>query len=206
MPTLIHQDVLDALDRLHPQRYTAVGSGIIASLQAIFPELELGESLSALGSRDPRSRELGKPPETKSPAPPPVAPGSFTSAVIVLLSDGRTNAGVPPLDAARIAADRGVRVFTIGFGSPQGSTADFGNGFMRMQPDAETLKEIAAITKASHFNAESAAELKEIYKTLTTQFVAETKRTELTAFIAAPALILLVIAMVLSLLWSNRMT
>ena len=207
MPTLIHQDVLDALERLHPQRYTAVGSGIVASLQAIFPELELGQSLSSVSAREPRSRELGKtPPETKSAAPPPVPPGSYTSAVIVLLSDGRTNAGVPPLDAARIAADRGVRVFTIGFGAPQGSVSDFGGGFMRMQPDAETLKEIAAITKAAHYNAQSATELKEIYKTLTTQFVAETKRTELTAFIAAPALILLLIAMVLSLLWSNRMT
>ena len=208
MPTLMRQDVLDALDRLHPQRYTAVGSGIIASLQAIFPEMELGQYLTSgnAQSREPQSRELGKPPEAKTAAPAPVPPGSYTSAVIVLLSDGRTNAGFPPVDAAHIAADRGVRVFTIGFGSPQGSTADYGVGFMRLQPDEETLKQISEITKAGHFNAQTAGELKEIYKGLTTQFVAETKRTELTAFIAMPALILLVIAIGLSVLWSNRMT
>ena len=133
-------------------------------------------------------------------------PGSFPSAVIVLLSDGQTNAGMQPLDAARMAADRGVRVFTVGFGSPQGGYVDFGGGTMRVQLDEETLKGIADITHGHYFNAQNSTDLREIYKALSAQFVSETKRTELTALIAGPALLLLLLAGILSLIWSNRLT
>ena len=212
VPTLSREDVLAAVDRMHPQRYTAVGSGIIASLQAIFPELESEFSLSSLsrggrGGRNARPSALGAKPEPQQQRSqlPPVPPGSFTSAVVILLSDGQTNAGIPPIDAAQIAADRGVRIFTVGFGTPGGGMVDFGGGTMRVQLDEEALKAIADITHAKYFNAKSTADLKEVYKTLSAQFVAETKRTELTALIAVPALVLLLLATMLSLMWSNRM-
>ena len=207
-PTLSRDDLYAAIDRLRPQRYTAVGSGIVASLQGIFPE---SEADFALATATPTikfrggGRVLEKPPEPKTPPPAPVPPGSYASAVIILLTDGQTNAGVNPMDAARIAADRGVRVFTVGFGSPQGGLVDFGGGTMRVQLDEETLKGIAEMTQARYYHAVSENELKEIYKALTAQFVAETKRTELTAMIAAPAMVLLLLAVVLSLIWSNRM-
>ncbi len=207
VPSLSREDVLAAVDRLHPQRYTAVGSGIIASLQAIFPELEAEFSMSSL-SRNAREAALGTkraPKEPNATQPPPVPPGSFTSAVVILLSDGQTNAGIPPIDAAQIAADRGVRIFTVGFGTPGGGLVDFGGGTMRVQLDEEALKAVADITHAKYFNARNTADLKEVYKTLSAQFVAETKRTELTALVAVPALLLLLLGTVLSLLWSNRM-
>ena len=203
-PTINRDDVLAAIERLRPQRYTAVGSGIVTSLQALFPEAEAEFALAP--SRGPRAVPLGDATPAPKPKTPPVPPGSYTSAVIILLSDGQTNVGVAPLDAARLAADRGVRIFTVGFGSPQGGMVDFGGGgFMRVQLDEETLKAIADITHARYFHAVSEAELREIYKSLTAQFVTETKRTELTALIALPAGLLLVISVLLSLLWSNRL-
>jgi Ca-activated chloride channel family protein len=203
-PTLSRDDLTAAIDRLRPQRYTAVGSGIVASLQAIFPDVE-AELATTVMTR-PRIAPLGeKKPEPPKPGPQAVPPGSYTAAVIILLTDGQTNAGVPPLDAARLAADRGVRVFTVGFGSAQGGLVDFGGGSMRVQLDEETLKAIAEMTQARYFHAVNENDLREIYKSLTAQFVAETKRTELTAMVAAPAMILLLLAVVLSLLWSNRM-
>ncbi len=203
VPTTNREDILAAIENLRLQRRTAVGSGIVASLQAIFPEMAGEFSLSSL---EPKAAALGDRGDATPPVPP-VPPGSYESAVIVLLTDGRTNAGVAPIDAAHMAADRGVRVFTVGFGAPTGGSSETdGGGFMRMQLDEEALKAIADITKAKYFNAQSSKDLEEIYKGLGAQFVAETKRTELTALIAIPALVLLVAAILLSLLWSNRLT
>jgi Ca-activated chloride channel family protein len=200
-PTLRHSDVVTAIDSLRPQRFTAVGSGIVASLQAIFPDAELAlPELDTVRDVPLDKREEQQPEEKFEPVPP----GSNASAVIVLLSDGRTNMGIEPLDAARLAADRGVRVFTVGFGTPTGGVVDFGGGFMRTQLDEETLKAIAEMTGAKYFLAQNESDLKNVYDSLSAQFVAETKRTEVSAGFAALALLLLVMAAGLSLAWSNR--
>src|SRR5205085_2416717 len=87
MPTLARDELQTALDHLYLQRGTAVGSGIIASLQAIFPDMQSEISLSSLSSRgppDPQAAPLGgrqEPKETKAPILP-VKPGSYASAVI----------------------------------------------------------------------------------------------------------------------------
>jgi Ca-activated chloride channel family protein len=206
-PTRSRDDVLLAIDQLRPQRYTAAGSGIVAALQAIFPDEPLdlaGLSLAGgdWGGGDWPSRSLDEPRpaagdlKAGAGAPrQPVPPGSNPSAVIVLLSDGRTNVGVDPLEAARLAADRGVRVFTVGFGTLQGANVDFGGGWMRTQLDEETLQAIAQITGGKYFLAQSADDLRSVYDSLTTQFVAETRRTEVTALVALLAVALLVLAL-----------
>ncbi|MBM3514641.1 MAG: VWA domain-containing protein [Alphaproteobacteria bacterium] len=204
-PTISRTEVTEAIDALRPQRFTAVGSGIVAALQAIDPEDPITMSLNTR-NRSPYAEPLG---ELKPDQPAldlkPLPPGSNTSAVIVLLSDGRTNAGVEPLDAARLAADRGIRVFTVGFGTPTGGIIDFGGGMMRTQLDEETLQAIADMTGAKYFHAATEADLKEAYSSLTAQFVSETKRTEVSAGAAGIALVLLIIAGALSLMWSSRL-
>lgn len=203
-PTRSRDDVLVAIDQLHPQRYTAAGSGIVAALQAIFPEESLDLSQLSLAGGDwpsPDSAEESRPLGTPRDAPgsarsrQPVPPGSHPSAVIVLLSDGRTNVGVDPLEAARLAADRGVRVFTVGFGTRQGGSVNFGGGWMRTQLDEDTLQAIAEITGGKYFHAQSADDLRSVYRSLTTQFVAETRRTEVTALLALLAALLLTLAL-----------
>jgi Ca-activated chloride channel family protein len=174
--------------------YTAAGSGLVAALQAIFPDDPLDLSRLSAARSELQPAPLGAPRVKDEPEFKPVPPGSNTSAVIVLLSDGRTNVGVEPLDAARLAADRGVRVFTVGFGTAEGGFVDFGGGWMRTALDEETLKAIAEITGGKYFYAGTEADLRSAYEALTTQFVAETRRTEVTAFGAALALVLLVLA------------
>jgi Ca-activated chloride channel homolog len=203
-PTVLRDDVLAAIDNLRPQRFTAAGSGIVAALQSIFPEESLDLSSLPLVRREWESRSLDEPDPSSDEAADaarqkgarkPVPPGSNTSAVIVLLSDGRTNVGIQPLDAARLAADLGVRVFTVGFGTVAGGDVNFGGGWMRTQLDEETLQAIAEITGGKYFLAKSANDLRKAYESLTTQFVAETRRTEVTAFAAALAFVLLVLAL-----------
>jgi Ca-activated chloride channel family protein len=193
-PTIVRDDVLAAIDNLRPQMYTAAGSGLVAALQAIFPDDPLDLSRLSAARSELQPAPLGAPRVKDEPEFKPVPPGSNTSAVIVLLSDGRTNVGVEPLDAARLAADRGVRVFTVGFGTAEGGFVDFGGGWMRTALDEETLKAIAEITGGKYFYAGTEADLRSAYEALTTQFVAETRRTEVTAFGAALALVLLVLA------------
>jgi Ca-activated chloride channel family protein len=193
-PTIVRDDVLAAIDNLRPQMYTAAGSGLVAALQAIFPDDPLNLSRLSAARSELQPAPLGAPRVKDEPEFKPVPPGSNTSAVIVLLSDGRTNVGVEPLDAARLAADRGVRVFTVGFGTAEGGFVDFGGGWMRTALDEETLKAIAEITGGKYFYAGTEADLRSAYEALTTQFVAETRRTEVTAFGAALALVLLVLA------------
>jgi Ca-activated chloride channel family protein len=195
-PTIVRADVLAAIDNLRPQMYTAAGSGLVAALQAIFPDdpLDLSRLSPARSELQPAPLGTLKETEEEGPGFKPVPAGSNTSAAIVLLSDGRTNVGVEPLDAARLAADRGVRVFTVGFGTAEGGFVDFGGGWMRTQLDEETLKAIAEITGGEYFYARTASDLRGAYETLTTQFAAETRRTEVTAFGAALALVFLVLA------------
>ena len=202
-PTLDRDEVLASIDRLQPQRFTAVGSGILVALKAIFPDaqFDLGVPYSR---RDRRGVPLG---EVRDAAPvpvAPVAPGSFKSAVIILMSDGQTNTGADPIEAARMAANRGIRVFTVGFGTADGGVVNFDGRRVHVQLDEATLKEIADITRATYFHAGSEADLKEIYKSLTTQFVMETEKTEVTGLFAGIAAIFAVAAAVFSLLWFGR--
>jgi Ca-activated chloride channel family protein len=126
--------------------------------------------------------------------------------VIVLLTDGRTTTGPDPLEAAHTAADRGVRVFTVGFGTPQGANVGFEGGwsiFMRF--DEATLKSVADITKGEYFYAGSAEDLKKIYDSLTARLVLERKETEVGALFSALAALLAAVAGGLSVVWFNRL-
>ena len=70
----------------------------------------------------------------------PVAPGSYASGVIILLSDGRRTAGPDPIEVAKMAAERGVRVYTVGFGTIEGTTISMDNYSFYVRLDEETLK------------------------------------------------------------------
>ena len=115
----------------------------------------------------------------------PVEPGSYKNAVVILLTDGQTNAGYDPVDAARMAGEYGVRVYTVGFGTTRGNIVGFGGFTMRAQLDEESLKKIADMTRARYFHATSAEDLKAVYNVLSRQLVVETREMEITAFFAS---------------------
>jgi Ca-activated chloride channel family protein len=134
-----------------------------------------------------------------------VAPGSNGSSAIVLLTDGRRTTGPDPLEAARMAADRGIRVFTVGFGSAAGGPAMIEGYSIFMMFDEETLKAIAALTRAEYFHASSADELTKVYEALSSKFVLTKEEREVTALFAALAALLTAISAALSLAWFNRL-
>jgi Ca-activated chloride channel family protein len=207
-PTQNREDLINAIDRLDLQRHTAIGSGLIMALATIFPDagIDLESMIFGAAARDTGRgvaiEQAGKS-QTKTVAPVP--PGSYPSAAIILLSDGRRTTGPDPMEAAKMAADRGVRVFTVGLGSAQGGMAGFEGFSMYMRFDEEALKAIAEVTRGAYFSAASAAELKNVYQELNTRFMLEKKETEVSALFTAIAALLAVVAATLSVLWSPRL-
>lgn len=206
-PTYTKDDLLAAIERFNFQRATAVGSGILVSLQTIFPELEFDLRSSDPridSSADPRrGRALG---ERKEPqeASAPVAPGSYQSAAIILLTDGQTTTGPDPIASARMAAERGVKVYTVGVGTDKGEIL-VGDGWsMRVRLDEDSLKTIANLTGGEYYYAGTAPELKKIYENLNAKLTLEKRETEVTALLAGLAAVLMLGAAGLSVLWFNR--
>jgi len=203
-PTQNREDIVAAIDRFQLQRGTAIGSGIIVSLATLFPDAGIDVSDSIYGRNAPRSLPLdpGRPPEKKEFTPVP--PGSYASAAIVLLTDGQRTTGPDSLDAAKLAADRGVRIFTVGVGTPNGEVIGFEGWSFRARLDEDTLKAIANLTRGEYFHAGTATDLKKIYQGLNARLVFEKKQTEITALFSAAAAGLVLLSAFLSLLWFNR--
>ncbi len=199
-PTTNREDLLAAIDRFYLQRGTAVGSGILSSLSTIFENDDF-----AFVPPDPRrGAPLGQERPQESVQPPPVEPGSYTSAVIVLLTDGQTTTGPDPIEAAQAAADRGVRIFTVGLGTNEGEIIGFYGRSMRVRLDEPTLQQIAEMTGGEYFRAGTEGDLQDVYRALSTKFTMEKEEVEITAFFSAAALILLLAAAILSMLWFGR--
>ena len=197
-PTTSREDILAALDRLRLQRGTAIGSGILVALDAIFED-DSGGPASPRGAADPLV------PAQPVPEPDPVPPGSNQTAVIVLLTDGQNNQGPDPMDAAEKAANRGVRVYTVGIGSAKGDILGIEGRSFRVGLDEPGLKRIAHETAAQYFRAENEDQLVGIYRTLGTRLIVGKDQTEVTVLFSAAATAVLLLGALLSLLWFNRM-
>jgi Ca-activated chloride channel family protein len=203
-PTRTREDIIAAIDRFQLQRGTAVGSGILVSLKVIFPDAEFD-----LRSWNPRadqskSTPLDKASRNDKPAVKPVPPGSYTSAAIILLTDGQTTTGPDPIESARMAAERGVRVFTVGIGTEKGEMIGAEGWSMRVRLDEASLKQIANVTQAEYFYAGTASDLKKVYESLNSKLVFEQKQSEITALFAAAAALFALLAALLSMLWFGR--
>jgi Ca-activated chloride channel family protein len=207
-PTRNRDDLLAAIDRFDLQRGTATGSALYVALQTLFPDAGIDlESLVFKGGLS-RYGERGKSLDTAPKAEKkftPVPPGSYKSGVIILLSDGRRTTGPDPRDAAKMAADRGVRIYTVGFGTEEGGTIGFEGWSAYVRLDEETLKAVAEITRAEYYRAGTSEDLKKVYKELTRQLVLERKDTEIGFIFAAIAAVLLTASLALSVLWFNRL-
>jgi Ca-activated chloride channel family protein len=209
--------LVGAIDRFELQRGTAVGSGILVALSTLFPQdnFPINQFNSGnfggygrWGSYDFRDRYGGTALGERPNGPPkkhvPVEPGSYKNAVVILLTDGQTNAGYDPIEAARTASEYGTRVYTVGFGTAHGNIVGFGGFQMRAQLDEEALKKIADMTRGKYFHATSAEDLKAVYDVLSRQLVVENREMEITALFAALAALLMLTAAGLSLAWFHR--
>jgi Ca-activated chloride channel family protein len=203
-PTQNREDLIAAIDRFQLQRATAIGSDIIVSLATIFPDAGIDVSALIYGRSGPRGVPLDQTAKTEKKDFKPVPPGSYSSAAIILLTDGQRTTGPDSVEAARMAADRGVRIFTVGFGTKSGETIGFEGWSMRVRLDEETLKTIASMTRGEYFYAGSAADLRKVYESLNSRFLLEKKDMEISALFAAAAAVAALASGVLSLLWFNR--
>jgi Ca-activated chloride channel family protein len=200
-PTTSREDVINAIDRFQLQRGTATGSGIILSLATLFPEDGI-EIQHITGQRNFPGGDIGRKKETKTAQA--VEPGSYSSAAIIMLTDGQRTTGPDPLDAAKMAAEHGIRVYTVGVGTTNGEVIGFEGWSMRVRLDEETLKNVSLLTHGEYFYAGTAEDLKKVYESLSSRMVVERKETEITALLAALGALLALMAAGLSLWWFGR--
>lgn len=204
--TLSREDLVVAIDKFQLQRATAIGSAIVVSLAELFPDAGIDVGAMTYGRERPRGVPLDKELAAKGEVKEftPVAPGSYDSAAIILLTDGQRTTGVDTLEAAKMAADRGVRVYTVGIGTVDGETIGFEGWSMRVRLDEETLKAVATRTQAEYFYAGSAENLRKVYQTLSSRLTVEKKETEISALLALAGALLALVSAGLSLAWFNR--
>jgi len=201
--TMDRESLVSAIDAFQMQYGTAIGNAIIVCLAELFPDdgINLGDMTFG-----PRQKARGR--DDKQAAPPkeikPVAPGSYGSAAILLLSDGRRTTGVDTLDAAKMAADRGVRIHVVGLGTVDGPVGAGDGLAIYMQLDEPTLREVARMTGGEYHHAGSAEELRTVYQGLGSRLEVQTRETEITALLALTGAVLVLAATALSLLWYGR--
>ena len=208
-PPTSDQDVLrEAVKNLTTARRTAIGSGILEALDAI---AEVNQSIAP--SISDSSSEI---------QPMPLPRGEFAPDIVVVLSDGASNSGPEPLEAALQAVERGVRVYTIGYGTASGSTMNcgdrfeeqffsgggqgfggggFGGGRFRRGIDEETLKGIAEMTGGEYYSATSAGELHDVFKQLPTYLITKEESSEISVVFTAAGMLLTGLAILLSMVW-----
>ncbi|MEP6678384.1 MAG: VWA domain-containing protein [Betaproteobacteria bacterium] len=214
-PTRSRDELVAAIDRFQLQLHTAIGSGLIVALSTLFPDEDISIEQVLFGSAAGRERRplpsgrIGRDDAKDGKDKPkkaftPVAAGSYPSGAIILLTDGRRTTGPDPLDAAKMVAGHGVRVYTVGFGTPNGAMVGIEGMSIYMRFDEAALKSIAEITQGEYFYAGTAEDLKKIYQDLNARLVLEKKGTEITMLFTALAALLALAAAGLSLLWFPR--
>jgi Ca-activated chloride channel family protein len=194
VPTDDQSAVLAAIDRLGPERGTSVARGILSSMTAI-----------ATASRDPEAGYYTNKSSDANQLPPILTPGMFAPAAIVLLSDGENNQQPDPVGAAQGAAERGIRIFTVGLGTEAGTTLEVEGFRVHSALDETALRQIADITDGTYYTAAQPDQLRSIYDDIETRFVIRPEATEITSFMAGAGLGLLALGGLASLLWFGRM-
>jgi Ca-activated chloride channel family protein len=207
-PTTDKDKLLTAIGTLRTSRGTAIGLGILASIDAI---AEINPDVAATGVDLPDGPSgAGYEPDT-----------------IVVLTDGANTQGVDPVTAAKQAAARHVRVYTIGFGTTEpapfvcsvdqigaggafgggrtGQPRGFGGGARNQDLDETALTEVATITGGRYFQAKDARALTDTLIDLPSSIVLQRKHTEVTVWFALAGALLVLVAVGLA-QWWNRST
>ena len=194
VPTNDQGAVFATIDRLKPERGTSLGNGVLVSLEAI-AAAQAGDTSSYYTNLT----------LTPAPTPTPLPKGTYTSAAIVLLTDGENTTSPDPIEAAQAAADRGVRIHTVGIGSAAGSILKIEGYSIRSQLDEDMLQRISQITGGAYYNAESEQELRTIYTNLNPKVVIKPEEMEITSVLAGLSIVVMLIGAALSLLWFSRL-
>ena len=202
--TLDRDALVTAINGFQMQFGTAIGNAIVHSLSELFPDHGIDVGAMTFGDKS-KARSLN---DKDKPFPreiTPVPPGSYKSAAIVLLSDGRRTTGIDTLKAAKMAAERGVRIFVIGLGTVDGAATMPEGMSIYLQLDEPTLKEVARMTGGEYFYAGTAESLRVVYETLGSRMEVQTREMEVSALLALASALLMLAAGVLSVVWFRRL-
>jgi Ca-activated chloride channel family protein len=189
-PDTDRKPTLDAISRLRPQRGTNIGAGLQVALDAIYD----------IQAQEADAPVTGDPRPTPTPSQLDIPPAS-----IVLVSDGQSNTGPDPLEVAKEAVNAGIKVYTVGIGTPEGTVLQIQGRNVFTRLDEETMKSVADETGGEYFNAQSDADLRKVYDDLARERIVENKETEITFAFAGAALIISMLAGALGLAWFNRL-
>jgi Ca-activated chloride channel family protein len=162
---------------------------------------------------------------------PPGADG-FVPDIVVLLTDGANTRGIKPLEAVPYAVERGVRVYTIGFGTTQpaamvcsraqlggaalgadGGAGGLGGGAFRgggtqggtgspLVADEKTLQAVADQTGGQHYSAQDTGQLRKVFADLPKDVQLQEERVEISAVFASLGALLAAAAVAASIRWS----
>jgi Ca-activated chloride channel family protein len=203
--TLDRASLVAAIDAFQMQYGTAVGNAIVVCLSELFPDHGIDVGEMTFGNK-PRGRGLDDTMKPPLKQVPPVAPGSYNSAAIILLTDGRRTTGVDTLEAAKMAADRGVRIYVVGLGTVDGAVRLGDYMSIYLQLDEPTMREVARMTGGEYHHAGTAEKLRSVYENLGSRLQVQARETELSGLLALISAMLALAAAGLSVLWFGRIT
>jgi Ca-activated chloride channel homolog len=187
-PPTTDQEALEAtILGLSTARRTAIGAGIL-------------EALDVIAGMDAASVATDS-----EPSAPQATPGEYAPHIIVLLTDGVNSTGPEPIEAAQAAAERGIRIYTIGFGTENGGDipgGGWGGGFRRGIDEA-TLQRVAEMTGGTYYAAESASELRQVFRELPVYFATRTETQEISVIFTALGALLAAVSVGLSVVWNR---
>lgn len=192
-PTDKREDILAAIDRLVPRRGTSIGNGILVSLNTI-----------VVDAGDPPFLSTDTTVAPTQPEPDALPQGWYPSAAIVLLTDGENNQDPDPIIATDLAADLGVRIYTVGIGKPEGAIISVEGFTVLSQLNEPILQYIAATSGGVYYNAGDEEQLRRIYGDLEPKLSIKTEEMEVTSILAGAGMLLFILGAAFSLFWFGR--
>jgi Ca-activated chloride channel homolog len=189
-PTNEQAEVLAAIERITPQGATSLGQGIFTSLNAI--------------AGKPVGQDESLPEDVLPEELPPIEIEDYSSAVIILLTDGENTSAPDPLDVAQLAAEAGVRIYPVGIGSAEGAVLELDGFNVLTQLNEQTLEAIAAVSNGAYYSAADAGTLRDIYQTIDLQLTIKGEMMEATSLLAGLGAFLFLLGGGLSMVWLGR--
>lgn len=181
-------EAIKTIDRLNPAGGTSIGQGLFTALSAVIGE-PIAITEEAIAAGDITALDIGY----------------HSSAVIVLLSDGEdTNSAFDPASVAQLAANSGVRIFPVGFGSTEGTVLEVDGFSIATSLNEPLLVDLAETSDGTFFAGADAAAFEQIYDSIDLKLTVRGDKTEITSLLAAAAALLLVTGAGLSMLWFGR--
>jgi Ca-activated chloride channel family protein len=208
-PTSDTNSLLATIDRLQPGSGTSLGQGVLTALNAIAVDAGLASGVEPDEAAATPTPAPGQEP-SQGGAPwdallAQLPEGAYPASTIVILSDGENNQSIDPLEAAQAAAERDVRIDTLGFGTPGGAVLEVDGFTVHTALDEGSLTQIAETAGGAYHPTAGEEDLKEVYASLTPELVVKPEAMEVTSVFAGAGIVMLLIGSLLSMLWFNRL-